>query len=327
MVGGRPIIPTGRQGARPVMLNINAKEQNHYGTMGGFGMNYGNYGMGAGMYGMPNMGMYGDFGAGCCHGHENKMNFGDYALAALSAFGGFAQAFWGGDSGKVDTKAQTTNDESFNAQYQENQKTLEELNTKFQGLVDQVTAMKNAAQAAQAQPEIQNPAETVDTDPTAPPANPVGVEEEVVTEQTEETTVKPETTAVDDAKAKAEAEAAQKAEEAKKAAAEKAEIEALKKEGITKDSKGNYYAGVIDELGNKIKFTGKTADEVRQQKEETIKNIKANIAICKSFGIKVENGRYCYPFKDNDGKEHIIEFSSLDDIDRVLVEADRIKNR
>ena len=323
MVGGRPIIPTGRQGVRPVMLNINAKEQNHYGTMGGFGMNYGNYGMGAGMYGMPNMGMYGDFGAGCCHGHENKMNFGDYALAALSAFGGFAQAFWGGDSEKVDTKAKTTNDESFNKQYQENQKTLEELNTKFQGLVDQVTAMKNASQAAQAQPE------TEDTTPTAPPATPVGAEEDDATVQPEETTVEQQTTTVDDAKAKADAEAAQKAEEAKKAAAEKAEIEALKKEGITKDSKGNYYAGVIDELGNKIKFTGKTPDEVRQQKEETIKNIKANIAICKSFGIEMDKdrGRYCYPFKDNDGKDHIIEFSNLDDIDKVLEEADRIKNR
>ena len=324
MVGGRPIIPTGRQGARPVMLNINAKEQNHYGTMGGFGMNYGNYGMGAGMYGMPNMGMYGDFGAGCCHGHENKMNFGDYALAALSAFGGFAQAFWGGDSEKVDTKAKTTNDESFNKQYQENQKTLEELNTKFQGLVDQVTAMKNAAQAAQAQPE------TEDTTPTAPPATPVDVKKDDATVQQEETTVKPETTAVDEAKAKAEAEAAQKAEEAKKAAAEKAEIEALKKEGITKDSKGNYYAGVIDELGNKIKLTGKTADEVRKQKEETIINIKANIAICEQLGIKrdKERGRYYYEFKVNyDNKDHRIEFSNLNDYKMVLEEAERIKNR
>ena len=324
MVGGRPIIPTGRQGARPVMLNINAKEQNHYGTMGGFGMNYGNYGMGAGMYGMPNMGMYGDFGAGCCHGHENKMNFGDYALAALSAFGGFAQAFWGGDSEKVDTKAKTTNDESFNKQYQENQKTLEELNTKFQGLVDQVTAMKNAAQAAQAQPETED---TTPTTPTAPPANPVGVEEEVVTEQTEETPVEQQTTTVDDAKAKADAEAAQKAEEAKKAAAEKAEIEALKKEGITKDSKGNYYAGVIDELGNKIKFTGKTPEEVRQQKANTINKIRQNLEKCADYGVVIEKGRYCYPFIDKDGNNHIIEFSSLDDIDRVLEEAKRIENR
>ena len=116
-------------------------------------------------------------------------------------------------------------------------------------------------------------------------------------------------------------------EEAKKAAAEKAEIEALKKEGITKDSKGNYYAGVIDELGNKIKFTGKTADEVRKQKEETIKNIRLNLKKCAEHGVVIEKGRYCYPFIDKDGKNHIIEFSSLDDIDRVLEEADRIKNR
>lgn len=292
LVGGNFSVPVGRQGARATRVNVNVNERTFVGGSTGF------YG---GSYGIPDY---------CSGNHDQKWTLGDTFLGLLSAGAGFLQGYSGSKQDvKTDIATTEQNTKAFEDAMKKNKQLLEERKEQHQKLVDEIAALK-AASTTQQTPET-----------TPAPETPATTEEAAAPEET----ITP--TSVGQP---SEAEQTARAEVEAKAKA-KAEAEALKKEGITKNSNGTYSKEFTDIFGNKIKLEANSVKDIRAQFADAEKNKATDKSICDSFGIKpLPNGRFSYPFYvDNNGQQelHTIEFSSLDTIETVIEEAERIKNR